>query len=247
MHHIGQATAPELPLGREQLHDLPAVRVIPYDYVADFTLNGGVNNVGNLIQDVINIGVEGVFVAVSLGYGLNEAREILARLQVRPERNGSFPKRQLGTANEEIGFGSLLHSQAFTDGAPTKRAVKREVMRIQRLKTAATFLTSQMLTKSFHAPSRFFPVRVDMGHHHDAPAKVQCGLHGVGDATALISANGDSIDHHLNFVLAPVINSGRFVDAVGLAIDANAYIARPPNIIPNCFVSFLAFALDGGK
>jgi hypothetical protein len=74
MNHIGQATASERPLGRQQLRDLPAVRVIPYDYVADFTLSGGVNNVGNLIQDVINIGVEGVFVAVSLGYGLNEER-----------------------------------------------------------------------------------------------------------------------------------------------------------------------------
>jgi len=63
--------APTSPVGREQLRDLPAVRVIPYDYIADFTLRG---EVGNLIQDVINIGVEGVFVAVSIGYGLNEER-----------------------------------------------------------------------------------------------------------------------------------------------------------------------------
>jgi hypothetical protein len=71
MNRIGQATAPESSLGREQLRDLPAVRVIPYDYVADFNLVG---NPGNLLQDVINIGVEGVFVAVSIGYGLNEER-----------------------------------------------------------------------------------------------------------------------------------------------------------------------------
>jgi len=63
--------APDSPLGREQLRDLPAVRVIPYDYVADFNLRG---DPGNLLQDVINISVEGVFVAVSIGYGLNEER-----------------------------------------------------------------------------------------------------------------------------------------------------------------------------
>jgi hypothetical protein len=71
MNRISQARAPEGSFGREQLRDLPAVRVIPYDYVADFNLTGGV---GNLLQDVINIRAEGVFVAVSIGYGLNEER-----------------------------------------------------------------------------------------------------------------------------------------------------------------------------
>jgi len=56
---------------REQPRDLPATRVIPYEYVARFTLTG---NVGNLIQDVINISVEGIFVAVSIGYGFDENR-----------------------------------------------------------------------------------------------------------------------------------------------------------------------------
>ena len=40
MNRIGQAMAPEGSFGREQLRDLPAVRVIPYDYVADFNLTG---------------------------------------------------------------------------------------------------------------------------------------------------------------------------------------------------------------
>ena len=71
MNRTGQSMAPDSPLGREQLRDLPAVRVIPYDYVADFNLRG---DPGNLLQDVINISVEGVFVAVSIGYGLNEER-----------------------------------------------------------------------------------------------------------------------------------------------------------------------------
>lgn len=71
MNRIGHTMTTQRPLGREQLRDLPAVRVIPYDYVADFNLTG---NVGNLLQDVINISVEGVFVAVSIGYGLNEER-----------------------------------------------------------------------------------------------------------------------------------------------------------------------------
>jgi hypothetical protein len=74
MNRLGLAPQSITPLGREQMRDIPAVRVIPYEYVADFALQGGDNNVGNLVQDVINTSVEGVFVAVSIGYGLVEER-----------------------------------------------------------------------------------------------------------------------------------------------------------------------------
>jgi hypothetical protein len=88
MNHIGQAPQSITPFGREQMRDIPAVRVIPYEYVADFALRGGtvnnvgnlVDNVGNLVQDVINISVEDVFVAISIGYGLVEERATSLRL-----------------------------------------------------------------------------------------------------------------------------------------------------------------------
>src|SRR5262245_34340716 len=69
MNRLGRAPQSSMPLGREQMRDIPAVRVIPYEYVADFALKG---DVGNVVQDVINISVEGAFVAVSIGYGLIE-------------------------------------------------------------------------------------------------------------------------------------------------------------------------------
>lgn len=61
----------DTPFGREQMNDLPWVKVIPYDYVAEFPISG---NVGNVVQDVINVSAEGVFVAVSIGYGFDENR-----------------------------------------------------------------------------------------------------------------------------------------------------------------------------
>jgi len=41
------------------------IKEIPYDYVAKFTLQG---RPGNRVQDVINISIEGAFVAVAIGY-----------------------------------------------------------------------------------------------------------------------------------------------------------------------------------
>lgn len=44
---------------------LPTAKEIPYDYVAKFTLRG---ERGNRVQDVINVSIEGAFVAVTIGY-----------------------------------------------------------------------------------------------------------------------------------------------------------------------------------
>src|SRR5215831_20836250 len=45
--------------------------VIPYDYAASFELRG---IPGNIVQDVINIDSDGVFVAVGVSYGLLQER-----------------------------------------------------------------------------------------------------------------------------------------------------------------------------
>src|SRR5574342_385159 len=45
--------------------------IIPYDYAASFELRG---IPGNIVQDVINVSVDGVFVAVAIGYGFEEER-----------------------------------------------------------------------------------------------------------------------------------------------------------------------------
>jgi len=71
--------------GREPSRNAPAARVIPYEYVADFTLRG---QVGNLVQDVINVSVEGVFVATAIGYGLAEERAAELILKTPPANLG---------------------------------------------------------------------------------------------------------------------------------------------------------------
>jgi hypothetical protein len=74
--------------GREPSRIAPAARVIPYEYVADFTLRG---EVGNLIQDVINVSAEGVFVATAVGYGLAEERAEKIDLIAPPAANTTAP------------------------------------------------------------------------------------------------------------------------------------------------------------
>lgn len=58
-------------------------RVIPFDYVAKFPLQG---TPGNLLEDEVPINVEGGFVATSIGYGLS-----VDRLTVQIDPNGLPP------------------------------------------------------------------------------------------------------------------------------------------------------------
>jgi hypothetical protein len=102
MNRIDQITKRPSPFGREQRRDLPAVRVIPYDYVAVFPLTG---EVGTLVQDVINISVEGVFVAVSIGYGLDEERA--AALTLRGPATVTESPPSLGEMTREITLGEI--------------------------------------------------------------------------------------------------------------------------------------------
>ena len=55
--------------------------VLPFDHAATFELTGVP---GNIIQDVINISTEGIFVAVALGYGFEEDRAQPAPLVPAP-------------------------------------------------------------------------------------------------------------------------------------------------------------------
>jgi len=48
-----------------------ATSLIPYDQAVSFTLRGAP---GNIVEGVINVGVDGVFVATAIGYGFEEER-----------------------------------------------------------------------------------------------------------------------------------------------------------------------------
>jgi hypothetical protein len=60
------------PPNRRRMERPAAGTVIPYDYAATFRITG---RPGNLVQDVINVSADGVFVATAIGYGFEEERE----------------------------------------------------------------------------------------------------------------------------------------------------------------------------
>src|SRR4030095_11730002 len=55
--------------------------IIPYDNASKFELRG---IPGNIVQDVINVSAEGVFVAVAIGYGFEEERGRFIEIPITP-------------------------------------------------------------------------------------------------------------------------------------------------------------------
>jgi hypothetical protein len=65
-----------------------ASTVIPFDQAARFELTG---RPGNVLQDVITVGPDGIFVAVAIGYGLDEQRTEPTPLLRLDRRDGVVP------------------------------------------------------------------------------------------------------------------------------------------------------------
>src|ERR1700760_4968036 len=62
--------------------------IIPFDYAATFDITG---RPGNVLQDVINISPESVFVAVAVGYGFEEERARPLTFLPAPQSGGNLP------------------------------------------------------------------------------------------------------------------------------------------------------------
>ena len=87
-------TPPVTPKVMPQLRDKADVRIIPFDYVASFQLTG---SPGKLIEDVINISVEGTFIALAVGYGLAADTAVPLELipKLEPTNGNDVSDRQL--------------------------------------------------------------------------------------------------------------------------------------------------------
>src|SRR5262249_6291629 len=118
------------------------------------------------------------------GDGLGEARERLVRLEIGPGGQRPLAERQARVADDEGVARALLDAEALAGGAPAERGVEREVVRVERLETAATFLAGEMLAETLHGPLRLGLGVVNVGDMQDALADIQALLDGLGDAAS---------------------------------------------------------------
>jgi len=91
----------------------PNVKEIPYDYVAKFALQG---KPANRVQDVINISVEGAFVAVAIGYSfIPAASQSLPEIPPRPPGGGDDPPPTPNTTLVRLIAGRVVTALSIGD------------------------------------------------------------------------------------------------------------------------------------
>jgi hypothetical protein len=121
--------------------------VVPYDYAATFQLTG---RPGNVVQDVITISPDGVFVAVAIGYGFQEVRtrplEILrgdATTTIAPQQItlGQIPESALiEGVRVNPSFDSIVFKTRPQNGPPDRRVA---------LDFSDQLITSQVANQAF--------------------------------------------------------------------------------------------------
>ena len=113
-------TRPATTARRRTRHRRPAGRrqpvsqgmIIPFDYAASFSISG---RPGNIVQDVINIGAEGKFVATGIGYGFEQERFQAVELEqdvIDAAGAGTFVPGDISL--EQIGLPALIDGIRLT-------------------------------------------------------------------------------------------------------------------------------------
>lgn len=104
-----RATSP-MSDGLVPVANTPTTKEIPYDYVAKFALQG---RRGNRVQDVINISVEGAFVAVAIGYSFIPPPLIASP----PTVEITTPEPDNGTVTQNISLSSIIANKLAVEFA----------------------------------------------------------------------------------------------------------------------------------
>lgn len=109
---LGQNQAPVRPAPEPAIPPAmsPSVKEIPYDYVARFVLTGVR---GNRVEDVINISIEGAFVAVAIGYSFIPRQKALFPDNISFEREITDTSNPPDPPTINISLDKLISSLIF--------------------------------------------------------------------------------------------------------------------------------------
>ena len=121
-----------------------------------------------------------------------------------------FASEMFASRNQRGWVRSRLGAEAFARGTPTESAVEREIVRVERIETAATFFASEMLAVNANLPTRLRDIVIWVRDMHDTFAEGQCVFDAARDAGAGVWSHDDTIDEDFDIVLSTAIDGRCF-------------------------------------
>ncbi len=129
---------------------------------------------------------------------------------VGPNEQRAFRQREVCIAQQRGRVRAGLRAEAFARRAPAERTVEREIVRLERLETAAALVAGEMLAVDSNLPARLGHIVVWIRDVHHAFAKRERVFDAAGDAGAGVGPNDDAVDHDFDNVLAAAVDGWRF-------------------------------------
>jgi len=157
---------------------VPTTKEIPYDYVAKLILQG---KRGNRVQDVINISVEGAFVAVAVGYSFIPAKSAVFSIPVSNAGTGTtFAATTLNTVIAETITNFLDRKSGL--GTSTPLSTSPEAERAATVNQLTSVLDLQCLLRRLCGIDFKYSI-VDSGTGRELQNQAIHNIAGLGEST----------------------------------------------------------------
>ena len=109
-------------------------------------------------------------------------------------------------------------AQAVALGAGAERRVEREGPRLEVVGVDRVLVGAGHLLGELQLPGRVLGGQVDEVEHHQSAGQAEGGLHRVGEPALGGRLDREPVDDHLDRVLLLLVELGRLVEGVGLAV-----------------------------
>ena len=178
---------------------------------------------------------------------VHQLEEVVGDVGLAPRLDGALAERGGGVGHDQLGVDLHAGAEAVALGAGAERRVERERPRLELVGVDRVVVGARHLLGELQLAAGVLGVEVDEVEHHQPAGEVERGLDGVGEPALGGRLDREPVDDHLDGVLALLVEGGRAVEGVGLAVDPGPREALRLELPEQLDVLALAAADDRGQ
>ena len=149
----------------------------------------------------------------------HQAQEVVGDVGLAPGLDRALAERRLGVGYDEVGVDLHPGAEAVALGTGAERRVEGERPRLQLVGVDGVVVGARHLLGELQLAAGVLDRKVDEVEDDQAVGQPQRGLHRVGEPALGRGLHRQSVDDDLDGVLLLLVELGRVVERVGLAVD----------------------------
>ena len=154
-----------------------------------------------------------------LAEGVHQLEEVVGDVGLAPRLQRALPQRRGRVGHDQLGVDLHPGAEAAALGAGAERRVERERARLELVGVDGVLVGAGHPLAEPQLARRVLGRQVDEVEHHQPAGQVERGLDGVGEPALRRALDREPVDDDLDRVLLLLVELGRVVERVGLAVD----------------------------